>query len=151
MPMDVIYEEHGSDWSHQVSAVVTTWWLQHDQTLRLSAKGVACETRVSDDEDLSMTCHWVTLLDAICCVASITSSHLKKFGVQSSPTLSLSALASLWIWIKNILSYSLCNHDSLIPRLLFRRNSLGMRLSLIQQGRAGLWWFVGMFVTFLGN
>ena len=36
------------------------------------------------------------------CIASIDSSHLKKFGVQSSPTLSLSALASLWICIRNI-------------------------------------------------
>ena len=44
MTMDVIYEEHGSDWSHQVSAVGTTQWLPHNQTLPLSAKGVACET-----------------------------------------------------------------------------------------------------------
>ena len=43
--MDVIYEERGSDWSHQVSAVVTTQWLQRDQTLPLSANGVACETK----------------------------------------------------------------------------------------------------------
>ena len=42
--MDAIYEEHRSDWSHQVSAVETTRWLQRDQTLPLSAKGVACET-----------------------------------------------------------------------------------------------------------
>ena len=27
MTTDAIYEERGSDWSHQVSAVVTTWWL----------------------------------------------------------------------------------------------------------------------------
>ena len=45
MTTNAIYEEHGSDWSHQVSAVGTTRWLQHDQTLPLSAKGVACETR----------------------------------------------------------------------------------------------------------
>ena len=44
MTMDVIYEEHGSDWSHQVSALATTQWLQRDQTLPLFAKGVACET-----------------------------------------------------------------------------------------------------------
>ena len=43
--MDAIYEEHGSDWSHQVSAVVTTQWLQHDQTLPLSVNGVASETK----------------------------------------------------------------------------------------------------------
>ena len=43
--MDAIYEERGSDWSNQVSAVVTTRWLQRDQTLPLSAKGVACKTR----------------------------------------------------------------------------------------------------------
>ena len=43
--MDAIYKEHRSDWSHQVSAVATTEWLQHDQTLPLSAKGVACETK----------------------------------------------------------------------------------------------------------
>ena len=45
MKTDTIYEERGSDWSRQVSAVATTWWLQHDQTLPLSAKGVARETR----------------------------------------------------------------------------------------------------------
>ena len=44
MTMDAIYEEHGSDWSHQVSAVATTPWLQRDKTLPLSAKGVASET-----------------------------------------------------------------------------------------------------------
>ena len=41
-----LYEEHGSDWSHQVFAVATkSKWLQRDQTLPLSAKGVACKTR----------------------------------------------------------------------------------------------------------
>ena len=30
-----IYEERGSDWSRQVSAMVTTRWLQCDQTLPL--------------------------------------------------------------------------------------------------------------------
>ena len=44
MTSDAIYKEHRSDWSHQVSVVVTTRWLQHDQILLLSAKGVACET-----------------------------------------------------------------------------------------------------------
>ena len=29
----------------QVSAVATPWWSQHDQTLPLSVKGIACETR----------------------------------------------------------------------------------------------------------
>ena len=33
MTMDAIYEEHGSDWSHQVSAVGTTQLLQRDQIL----------------------------------------------------------------------------------------------------------------------
>ena len=28
MIMDVICEEHGSDWPHQVSVVATSWWLQ---------------------------------------------------------------------------------------------------------------------------
>jgi len=28
MTMDAIYKEHRSDWSHQVSTVVTTQWLQ---------------------------------------------------------------------------------------------------------------------------
>ena len=41
---DVIYEERRSDWSCQVSVMATTRWLQRDQTLPLSAKGVACET-----------------------------------------------------------------------------------------------------------
>ena len=44
MTTDVIYEEYRSDWSHQVSAVETTRWLQRDQTLPLSTKGVVCET-----------------------------------------------------------------------------------------------------------
>ena len=35
MTMDVKYEKRGSDWSHQVSAMGTTWWLQRDQTLPL--------------------------------------------------------------------------------------------------------------------
>ena len=43
MTTDAIYEEHGSDWSHQVSVMATTRWLQRDQTLPLSAKGVAYE------------------------------------------------------------------------------------------------------------
>ena len=45
MTTDAIYEEHGSDWSQQDLVVGTTRWLQCDQTLPLSAKGVACETR----------------------------------------------------------------------------------------------------------
>ena len=36
--MDAIYKVHGSDWSHQVSAMVTTRWLQRDHTLPLSVK-----------------------------------------------------------------------------------------------------------------
>ena len=40
-----MYKERGSDRSHQVSAVGTARWLQRDQTLPLSAKGVACETK----------------------------------------------------------------------------------------------------------
>ena len=42
--MDAIYEERRSDWSQQDLVVGTTRWLQCDQTLPLSAKGVACET-----------------------------------------------------------------------------------------------------------
>ena len=41
-PMTTIYGERGSDWSHHVSAVGTTRWLQ---TLSLSVKGMACKTR----------------------------------------------------------------------------------------------------------
>ena len=44
MATDAIFEERESDWSHQVFAVGTTRWLQCDQTLPLSVKGVACET-----------------------------------------------------------------------------------------------------------
>ena len=44
MALDVIHKERGSDWSHQVSAVMKTRQLQCDQTLPLSVKGVACET-----------------------------------------------------------------------------------------------------------
>ena len=39
MTTDAICEEHGSDWSHQVSAVATTQRLQCDHTLPLSVKG----------------------------------------------------------------------------------------------------------------
>ena len=49
MTTDAIYEERGSDWSHQVSAVGTTQWLQRDQTLPLSVKGVACETTLVEE------------------------------------------------------------------------------------------------------
>jgi len=45
MTTDAIYEKRGSDWSHQVFVMGTTRWLQRDQTLPLSAKGVACEAR----------------------------------------------------------------------------------------------------------
>ena len=44
MTTNAICEERGSDWSHQVSVVATTRWLQCDQTLPLSVKGVACKT-----------------------------------------------------------------------------------------------------------
>ena len=37
MTMDAIYKERGSDWSHQVSAMVTTRRLQHDHTLPLKS------------------------------------------------------------------------------------------------------------------
>ena len=33
LTIDAIYEECGSDWSHQVSAMGTTQWLQYDQAL----------------------------------------------------------------------------------------------------------------------
>ena len=33
MATDAIFEERGSHWWQQISAVVTTWWSQHDQTL----------------------------------------------------------------------------------------------------------------------
>ena len=44
MTTNATYKECRSDWSHQDSAVVTTLWLQRDDTL--SVKGVACETRI---------------------------------------------------------------------------------------------------------
>ena len=44
MTTDAIYKECRSDWSHPVSAVGTTRWLQREQTLPLSVKGVACKT-----------------------------------------------------------------------------------------------------------
>ena len=56
MTADTICEERGSDWSNQVSVVATTRWLQYDQTLPLSVKGVACET-MSDVEDLALPPH----------------------------------------------------------------------------------------------
>ena len=54
MTTDAIYEECRSDWSHQVSAVGTTLWLQCDQTL--SAKGVACETTAWDGDVNVVSC-----------------------------------------------------------------------------------------------
>jgi len=39
MTTDAIYEERGSDWSHQASAVATTRWLQCDQTLPSLCEG----------------------------------------------------------------------------------------------------------------
>ena len=54
MTMDAIFEERESDWSHQVSAVGTTRWLQRDQTLPLSVKGVACETRFGPGSSTSI-------------------------------------------------------------------------------------------------
>ena len=44
MTADAIYKKHRSNWSHQVSVMGTTQWLQRGQTLPLSVKGVACET-----------------------------------------------------------------------------------------------------------
>ena len=64
MTPDVSYEERGSDWSHQVSAVGTTRWLQRDQTLPLSAKGVACETSVASSSQVPqflITCTYYKL------------------------------------------------------------------------------------------
>ena len=55
MTTDAIYKERGSDWSHQVFVVGTTWWLQRDQTLPLSAKGVACETNLISHEKILYT------------------------------------------------------------------------------------------------
>ena len=36
MTMDAMYEVCGSHWSQQPSTMVTTQWLQHDQTFPLS-------------------------------------------------------------------------------------------------------------------
>ena len=47
MTTDVIYEGRRSDWSHQVSVLATTQWLQCDQTLPFSEKSLACETTPS--------------------------------------------------------------------------------------------------------
>jgi len=62
MTTGAIFEEHESDWSHQVSAVGTTQWLEHDQTLPLSAKGVACKTRASHNtwESVSGIASWTS-------------------------------------------------------------------------------------------
>ena len=42
---NAIYEECGSDWSHQV-AMATTQQSQCDQIIPLSVKGVACKSNV---------------------------------------------------------------------------------------------------------
>ena len=47
--IDTIYEECGSHWSQQVSVLVTTRLLQCDQTLPISAKGVACKAMIRSD------------------------------------------------------------------------------------------------------
>ena len=44
MTTDTIYEERGSHWAQQVSTMVATRWLQHDQTFPFLVKCVACET-----------------------------------------------------------------------------------------------------------
>ena len=61
MTTDAICEECGSDWSNQVSVVATTQWLQCDQTLSHSVKGVACES-MSDVEDLAFPRHTHTYI-----------------------------------------------------------------------------------------
>jgi len=70
MTTDEIYEEHGSDWSHQVSAVRTTRWLQRDQTLPLSAKVVACET---------------SSLQAMFSYGLLLEAHGVNFNIRASP------------------------------------------------------------------
>jgi len=44
MTADAIYKEHRSYWLQHISAMGTTRWLQHDQSLPLSGKGVASKT-----------------------------------------------------------------------------------------------------------
>ena len=74
MTTDVIYEERGSDWSHQVSVVATTRWLQYDQTLAPSAKGVACETTPL----LGASVYLLQISQTVCCsLASQTHFHKK--------------------------------------------------------------------------
>ena len=59
MTTDVIYKDCRSDWSHQVSAMGTTRWLKRDQTLPLSAKGVACKTS-EKVHNLGTTFHYIS-------------------------------------------------------------------------------------------
>ena len=47
MTTDAIYKECKSDWSHQVSVLAPTRWLQGDQILPLSVKEVTCERTVT--------------------------------------------------------------------------------------------------------
>ena len=84
MTTDAICEERGSDWSHRVSVVATTRWLQCDQTLPLSAKGVACKT-MSYVENLALPhTHTSTYVDG-----TFVSLHL-SFHPSQWPATSLS-------------------------------------------------------------
>ena len=68
MTTDAIYKQHGSDWSHQVSAMATTQWLQCDQILPLSVKGVACKTKhctESESEIVGTRKSFTTLLHLV--------------------------------------------------------------------------------------
>ena len=96
MTTDAIYEEHGSHWSQQASAMVTTRWMQCDQTLpSLSAKSVACETKerkVLEEQGVAelSVCQNRAVVNVLPPVPLILSLSLSP----SLPTLSLSPLHS---------------------------------------------------------
>ena len=75
-----IHDECRSDWSHQVSAVATTQWLQHDQTLNLSAKGVACESRCLHGQ------YWIRSLTSERFTFKLSAPCLQLYPPSLSPT-----------------------------------------------------------------
>ena len=94
------YEEHRSDWSHQVSAVATTRGLQHDQTLPL------CETNEHKQEFyivsqagltsfLKKEKGWINCAYNMC---STTSHSAVMVLVSLVPRLYFSRLVENWVW-----------------------------------------------------
>ena len=84
--MDTIYEEHRSDWSQQVSALLTAQWLQCDQTLPFSAKGVGCETR-EDSGGSGVSGHLAVFNGLLHNTCQLNLNTVQLFPAQLKPVL----------------------------------------------------------------